>query len=94
MTPERWQRIKPLLQSALERDPDQRSAFLIAECGGDEALRQEVQSLIISNEQAGKFIESPAVEVMAGSLGDDQVVGSNLGPYAITARLGAGGMLR
>jgi len=92
MTPERWQRIKPLLQSALERDPDERAAFLVAECAGDEALRKEVQSLIISHEQADKFIESPAVEVMAGSLGNDQVVGRNLGPYVISARLGAGGM--
>jgi len=92
MTPERWQRIKPLLQSALERDPEERSAFLLAECAGDEALRKEVQSLIISHEQADKFIESPAVEVMAGSLGNDQVVGSKFGPYAISARLGAGGM--
>src|SRR5215210_2297123 len=92
MTPERWQRIKPLLQSALERDPDKRSAFLAAECAGDEALREEVQSLITSHEQAAKFIESPAVEVMAGSLGDDHVVGNKLGTYAIIARLGAGGM--
>jgi len=92
MTPERWQRIKPLLQSALERDPGERSAFLAAECGGDKALRKDIESLIASHEQAGAFIESPAFEVMAGSLADDQVVGRNLGPYVISARLGAGGM--
>src|SRR5688500_15142648 len=92
MTPERWQRIKPLLQSALERDPDKRSAFLAAECGGDEVLRRDVESLITSHEQAGEFIESPAFEFVAGSLTNDQVVGRNLGPYVISARLGAGGM--
>ncbi len=92
MTPERWQRIKPLLQSALERDPGERSAFLAAECAGDQALRKDVESLISSHEQAGDFIEAPALEVMAGSLADDQVVGRNLGPYAVSARLGAGGM--
>lgn len=92
MTPERWQRIKPLLQSALERDPGERSAFLAVECAGDEALRKDLESLIGSHEQAGEFIESPAFEVMAGSLADDQVVGRSLGPYAISARLGAGGM--
>src|SRR6266576_297773 len=92
MTPERWQRIKPLLHSALERQPSERSAFLAAECAGDEGLRQDVESLIASHDQAGEFIESPAVEVMAGSLTDDQVVGRSLGPYAISARLGAGGM--
>ena len=92
MTPERWQRIKPLLHSALEREPSERSAFLAAECSGDEALRKDVESLIASHDQAGEFIESPAFEVMAGSLADDQVVGRNLGPYVISARLGAGGM--
>ena len=92
MTPERWQRVKPLLQSALEHDPDERSAFLASECAGDEGLRREVESLIASHEQAGEFIESPAFEVMAGSLEDDQVMGLNLGPYIISARLGAGGM--
>src|SRR5437016_2178409 len=92
MTPEQWQRIKPLLQSALERNPAERSAFLATECGGDDALRQHVESLIASHEQAGEFIEAPAFEVMAGSLVDDQLVGRNLGPYAISARLGAGGM--
>ena len=55
MTPERWQRIKPLLQSALERDPAERSAFLAAECAGDEALRNDVESLITSHEQSGRI---------------------------------------
>jgi len=40
-------------------------------------LRKDVESLIASHEQAGGFIESPAFEVMAGSLEDDQVVGRN-----------------
>src|SRR5882762_2109969 len=92
MTPERWQRIKPLLHSALEREPSERSAFLAAECSGDEVLRKDVESLIASHDQAGEFIESPAFEVMGESLQDDQVVGRKLGPYAIIARLGAGGM--
>ena len=92
MTPERWQRIKPLLQSALERDPADRSAFLAAECAGDEALRNDVVSLITSHEQSAGFIESPAFEVMAESLANDQVLGRSLGPYFISARLGAGGM--
>ena len=92
MTPERWQRIKPLLQSALERDPAERSAYLAAECAGDDVLRSDVESLITSHEQSDGFIESPAFEVMAGSFVDDHVVGRSFGPYAISARLGVGGM--
>ena len=94
MTPEHWQRIKTLLQSALEREPGQRSAFLAAACGGDESLRKEVESFIISHEQAGGFIEEPAFEVMAESLVNKQteLVGQKLGHYLVLEHLGAGGM--
>lgn len=71
MTPEHWQRIKALLDSALERKPGERSAFLDEACFGDESLRKEVESFIISHEQSDSFIEEPAVEVMAGMLVDD-----------------------
>ena len=93
MTPERWQRIKFLLESALERQPDERSSFLDAECAGDEDLRLEVESLIASHEQATRFIEAPAFELMAASLREsDSIVGQQLGRYRITEQLGAGGM--
>lgn len=60
MTPERWQRIKALLESALEHRPTERSNFLAAACADDEALHRDVQSLILSYERAGDFIELPA----------------------------------
>src|ERR1043165_6596562 len=93
MTPERWQQIKALLESALERDSLERPAFLDSACGGDLALRSEVEALIDSHDRAGAFIESPAYEVMAGSLTASGLFpGQTLGPYHIISRLGAGGM--
>ncbi len=65
MTPEHWQRIKALLESALERKPNERSVFLNQTCAGDSSLRNEVESLIASHEQASRFIEEPAYGVMA-----------------------------
>ena len=93
MTPERWQQIKALLESALERDPLERSAFLNDACAGDTALRSEVDALLDSHARSGDFMESPAYAVMAGSLTDtDLVPGSAIGPYEVINRLGAGGM--
>ena len=97
MTPERWQQIKGLLQSALERKADERDAFLDQACADDPALRNEVEALIASHEQASGFIEEPAYEVMAGMLLDDHagsLVGHALGPYQLIASLGARGPAR
>jgi eukaryotic-like serine/threonine-protein kinase len=93
MTPERWQQIKALLKSALERDPLERTAFLDEACAGDTGLRAEVEALIESHAKAATFIESPAYELMAGSLSESHLVpGHAIGPYQIINRLGAGGM--
>jgi eukaryotic-like serine/threonine-protein kinase len=94
MTPDRWQQIKALLQSALEQEPRQRAAFLAKACSHDEPLRAHIESLILSYEQAGGFIESPAFELMAESLSDqtDSMVGHSFGPYQISTLIGSGGM--
>jgi len=70
MTPERWHRVKELFESALERAPDERSAFLDQACDGDESLRREVESLLASYEEGESFMERPAVAVAAESLVD------------------------
>jgi Tol biopolymer transport system component len=95
MTPEQWQRIKPLLDAALEREPNKRADFLDRACGGDELLRRQVDSFLISYEQSGSFIEAPAFGLMAESLASDQARfagGSMLGHYKVLTKLGAGGM--
>src|SRR5438067_4637970 len=95
MNAERWQQIKTLLQSALEREPNQRAAFLAEACAGDEALRKDVDSFICSYDQAGDFIEAPAFELMGESLTNLQgasIVGQSFGPYQILEHVGAGGM--
>jgi len=95
MTPERYQQIGEIYHSALELGPTQRVAFLAQACAGDEELLREVESLIASDEQAGEFIQAPALEVAAELLTTDQcdlLPGKSLGPYTILELIGSGGM--
>src|SRR5207249_719084 len=64
MARERPQRIEELFHSAREQDPGQRAAFLQEACAGDEALRQEVESLLARDERVENFLETPALEFM------------------------------
>jgi len=65
MTPEKWQHVKELFDSALERKAEDRAAFLDHACDGDESLRKEVESLLTSYEEGESFMERPAVALAA-----------------------------
>jgi len=94
MKPERWQQLKQIFQSALERDPAERAAFLNQACGGDVALRDEVASLISSHNQAGDSIEIMAAEAATKMLSAEQgsIEGEQIGHYHVLSRIGRGGM--
>jgi len=95
MTPERWQRVKELFQSALEGEASQRAAFLDAACAGDPSLRRQVEALLASHEGAPSFLEAPAFEVTDLSLTSDQtesMAGRRIGPYELVREIGHGGM--
>jgi hypothetical protein len=81
--PDRWQRAKELFGSALAREPAERSAFLAQACGGDETLREEIESLLAAHEEAG---------TTAGSSAKDSLSGRRIGPYQLMHRIGQGGM--
>ncbi len=76
MKPERWHEIVRLYYAALERKPEERAAFVREECGDDESLRKEVESLVACRPQAEKFMESPALEVAEGTLAGNQQIES------------------
>src|SRR5262245_28699107 len=95
MKPERWRQIDQLLEEALERQPEERDAFLAVACEGDESLRLEVESLLRSDKSAESFIEEPVVALAADVIVERQVqamTGQRIGHYKILSRLGAGGM--
>ena len=59
-TSARWKRVKELFQTALDLEPSQRLAFLAENCP-DEEIREEVEVLLRSYQEAGSFLNNPAV---------------------------------
>ena len=95
MKPERWKQVNDLFQSAIERAPEERAAFLDESCYGDEDMRREVESLLTSHERAENFIELPAFEVAPELVTNDKagaLVGKLIGHYRIESLIGVGGM--
>jgi tetratricopeptide (TPR) repeat protein len=93
VTPERWQRIKTLFAAALEVPPEERPALLALEANGDDALIEEVVSLLASHDEPGEFLEAPAPELSASVYAAlDDHVGERIGAYRIVGTLGTGGM--
>jgi serine/threonine protein kinase len=95
MTPERWLEVEDVLQGALDRPSQERASFLDEACAGDDQLKEEATSLIDAYDEAGDFIEQPAIARDARVLVNDEIenkIGCDIGPYKIIERLGAGGM--
>jgi eukaryotic-like serine/threonine-protein kinase len=97
MSSDRQRRVTELCLAALERGAASRTAFLRQACAGDEALRQEVESLLHYEDAAEGFLERPALEEVARLVSGDlestvDLIGRHLGVYHIQARIGAGGM--
>src|SRR5689334_8347221 len=95
MTPERWQQVKEIFNSAINYRPEERGVFISEACSGDELLRSEVESLIASHERTGTFIDQPAFEVAASLLVDDKSElkpGQTIGSYEILSFISRGGM--
>src|SRR6266550_5820045 len=95
MTPERWEQINEIYHDALEIDASEQPTFLAQACAGDAELRDEVESLIASHDEAGNFISDPALKVAARILSKDQAasrVGRSFSHYRIESLLGVGGM--
>src|SRR5262249_12918881 len=90
LRPEEWARIRAVFESALSAPADSRNAYIASACGDDADLKGQVESLLASHERATGFLTSPAwtfEPTVSPSL-----EGLRLGPYMLTARIGAGGM--
>jgi eukaryotic-like serine/threonine-protein kinase len=93
MTPELWQRLKPLYDAALDTPKDKRAQFVAEACGNDDELRVELEALLAANETGTGSLDAPFISFrdfarkQAFSEGD--VV---LNRFRIVRLLGFGGM--
>src|SRR5215470_6436842 len=93
MTPEQWQKIRPILEGALELAPAFRAEFLDNACG-DAAMRREMEALIESHEQGSTDVMNsggapslPPIETRFTSRTEGRV-----GAYEILSEIAQGGM--
>jgi hypothetical protein len=93
MNQELWRKVEELFHEALERAPEARHEFLDATCSGDTGLRRQVELLLAKEEQAGSFLERPALaSTTVTQTVTVPLLGRQFGPYRIVSPLGAGGM--
>jgi Tfp pilus assembly protein PilF len=95
MTPELWQRLKPLFHAALDRDPAERAQFIDGACAHDPELKMHLNDLVHAEEQSTgslgeqlvdlpNMLNSGIVRFQAGQLILDR--------FRIVRSLGTGGM--
>lgn len=89
----RWLLVERIYHAALERSPGERAAYVDAESGPDDLLRNEVLELLAHTEDHSAHMQQP-IAALAGALCAPSVlrVGQHLGGYRIDRWVGSGGM--
>jgi Tol biopolymer transport system component len=83
-----------IFSEALHLPPEARTDFVTRSCGGDDALRTDILSLLGADAASGEFLKEPAFERLAQAMardGSNLRPGETIGPYTIVQLLGSGG---
>jgi serine/threonine protein kinase/Tfp pilus assembly protein PilF len=93
MDPERWKQVEGVLQSVLDRAPEERDSFLRQACAGDQSLESEVRSLLTHERSAEHFLDRPVIEIAAHMFAQAELLArGTVSHYRIVGKLGGGGM--
>lgn len=90
------ERLAELFERAITLPPAEHAAYAAAECSDDDALREELLSLLAEHTAAPDFLDTLQAELLGAAFGADQeealLPGSTLGRYRILEEIGSGGM--
>ncbi len=93
MTPELWQKVKEILEAALDRGAPDRARFLDEVCALDTEVRQEVETLLALEDEVDSFLNVPAFD-LHGQSPERPMEGRVVDRYRILREIGSGGMGR
>ena len=86
-----WSRVQSLFGGAVDLPRSQQQSFLDANCGGDQALMDEVLSMIGEDSRGDSLLDRGVSQVASRFLGDAPSF-KQAGPYRMVRMLGEGGM--
>jgi len=96
MDPQRLKQIEDLYHAAMELPSAKREAFIKNNCGDDEDLRRELETLLAVNKSSNNFFASPPLSLAAEMFLQKErrvnLAGREISHYRIIKLLGAGGM--
>src|SRR5687768_10297527 len=90
-----WEKAKKIFADAIKLAPELRLQYLNEVCADDSETRREVESLLVSYDEAQSFMETPAANEVADAIESSAKKlenGKLFGHYEIIRQIGAGGM--
>ena len=92
ISPRDWPRVRVVFEHALTLSVLERSFYVAEACRDSADVRSQVERMLASHERASQFLETPVAVSLADVASPLNLDGTQIGPYQLGTRIGAGGM--